>query len=106
MNYRIRIHAPEGVSDAERQEAERRFEAALIANLGSGDLIAPVYQMFRQLIVIYGETPDMESMTASERDIFESWQIAETAAMAAAFGTHRYLDEGGFELTLVDQDTA
>ena len=48
----------------------------------------------------------MESMTASERDIFESWQIAETAAMAAAFGTHRYLDEGGFELTLVDQDTA
>ena len=28
MNYRIRIHAPEGVSDAERQEAERRFEAA------------------------------------------------------------------------------
>ena len=43
-------------------------------------------------------------MTESERAVFESWQLAETAAMIAAFGTHRYLDEGGFELTLLDED--
>ena len=104
MSYRIKIHTPEGVSDAQRIAAEARFRDALVANLGSDEMIAPVYAMYRQSVVVYGETPDVESMTESERAVFESWQLAETAAMIAAFGTHRYLDEGGFELTLLDED--
>jgi hypothetical protein len=96
MAYRIKIHTPEGVSEAQRIAAEARFRDALVANLGSDEMIAPVYAMYRQL--------DVESMTESERAVFESWQLAETAAMIAAFGTHRYLDEGGFELTLLDED--
>ena len=41
-------------------------------------------------------------MVDAEREVFESWQAAETSAMIAAFGTHRYLDEGGFELTITE----
>ena len=45
---------------------------------------------------------EVEAMVDAEREVFESWQAAETAAMIAAFGTHRYLDEGGFELTITE----
>ncbi|MDB4215653.1 hypothetical protein N9739_05815 [Burkholderiaceae bacterium] len=69
---------------------------------GGDALVAPVYAMYQRLVVIYGETPDVEAMVDAEREVFESWQAAETAAMIAAFGTHRYLDEGGFELTITE----
>jgi hypothetical protein len=30
--------------------------------------------------------------------VLELWQAAESAAVTAAFGPHRYLDEGRFEI--------
>ena len=102
MPYQLKIHAPEGVSVVERGEAESRFCAALANSLGGDALVAPVYAIYQRLVVIYGETPDVEAMVDAEREVFESWQAAETAAMIAAFGTHRYLDEGGFELTITE----
>ena len=40
----------------------------------------------------------LEALTAAERTVFEQWQAAEAAAMTAAFGPHRYLDEARFEI--------
>ena len=57
--------------------------------------------MNQRLTNTFGDTPDVEAMSQSEREVFESWQIAEAAALQAAFGTHRYLDEGGYELRVL-----
>jgi len=39
-----------------------------------------------------------EDATESERQVVEQWQAAEYAATVAAFGPHRYLEEGRFEI--------
>jgi hypothetical protein len=40
----------------------------------------------------------VEALTEAERAIFETWQAAETAAVAAAFGTHRYMGDADYEI--------
>ena len=40
----------------------------------------------------------MTALSDAEREVVEQWQAAESAAMVAAFGPHRYLEEGRFEI--------
>jgi NAD(P)-dependent dehydrogenase (short-subunit alcohol dehydrogenase family) len=46
------------------------------------------------------DSPDVSALTDPERDVLELWQAAESAAITAAFGPHRYLDEAWFEIRL------
>ena len=90
----------EEASAVQRDAAVQRFVAALQDALGGPELVAPVYSAYVQLRAVYGETPDLERLTDAERTIFEQWQGAETAAVVAALGPHRYLEEPQFEISL------
>jgi hypothetical protein len=39
-------------------------------------------------------------LSDAEREVVEQWQAAESAAMTAALGPHRYLDDAWFEIRL------
>jgi hypothetical protein len=97
MNYTVKLFDADA-SQAERDQAVRRFRLALEAALGDASLVAPVYTMYRRLVAVYGEAPDLDALTDAERAIFEQWQQAETAAVAAAFGTHRYMGDAMYEI--------
>ena len=86
------------VSDAQRREAEQRFRRALEETLGDAVLVAPVYRAYQRIVATYGETPDPDSLTDAERAIFDQWQAAETAAVAAAFGPNRYMGDAMYEI--------
>ena len=92
-----------GAQDAsalQQRDAVRRYTQALEDALGGPELVAAVYGAYVQLRAVYGETPHLESLTDAERTIFEQWQGAETAALVAALGPHRYLEEPQFEISL------
>jgi hypothetical protein len=101
MTYSVSIFSGDDASIEQRAAAAKRFCAALEAHLGDASLVVPIYAMYQRLTNTFGDTPDVEAMSESEREVFESWQIAEAAALQAAFGTHRYLDEGGYELRVL-----
>ncbi|WP_317204306.1 hypothetical protein [Janthinobacterium sp.] len=90
----------EEASKVQKDAAVQRFVAALQEALGGPELVAPVYRAYMQLRAVYGETPDLEKLTDAQRMIFEQWQVAETAAVVAALGPHRYLEEPQFEISL------
>ncbi|NPC54526.1 hypothetical protein [Caenimonas soli] len=98
MTYSLVLYDADDVSDAQRREAEQRFRAALEDTLGDASLVAPVYTAYLRIVASYGETPDLDALTDAERAIFEQWQAAETAAVAAAFGTHRYMGDAMYEI--------
>ncbi|UFS57044.1 hypothetical protein LN050_04250 [Comamonadaceae bacterium M7527] len=100
MTYTVKIYTGDETTQEQRALAAQRFCAALEASLGDASLVVPMYTMYQRLVVTFGEMPDVEVMNQAEREVFESWQQAETAAVQAAFGEHRYLDEGGYELRL------
>lgn len=100
MTYSVKIYTGDETTHEQRALAAQRFCAALEASLGDASLVAPMYTMYQRLLITFGEVPDVEVMNEAEREVFESWQQAETAAVQAAFGEHRYLDEGGYELRL------
>jgi len=100
MSYSLKFYDVEGVSDAAHREAEKRFRAALESALGDAALVAPVYRAYQRLVGVYGETPDPDSLSDAERAIFEQWQAAETAAVAAAFGPNRYMGDAMYEIRL------
>jgi hypothetical protein len=97
MSYSLILYEPD-VSDAQRREAERRFRDALEQTLGDAELVAPVYRAYQRIVATYGETPDPDSLTDAEHAIFEQWQAAETAAVAAAFGPNRYMGDAMYEI--------
>lgn len=99
MNYTVRLFDADA-PQAERQQAERRFRQALESALGDAGLVAPVFAAYQRLVAAYGESPDLEALTDAERAIFVQWQEAQTAAVAAAFGTHRYMGDAMYEITL------
>ena len=101
MNYVVFIDEAD-VSDAERRAAEQRFRAALEEAIGDASLVAPVYLAYQRIVRTYGEAPDPDSLSDAERAIFEQWQAAETAAVAAAFGPNRYMGDAMYEIR-VDQ---
>ena len=100
MAYQVKLYAFEEASESERRSAVRRFCQALEAELGDADLVAPVYQAYRRLVALYGEQPDLDALTESEREIFTQWQAAETAALTAALGPHRYMGDAEFVIRM------
>ena len=100
MTICVVMMGAEEASEAQRDAAVQRFVLALEETLGGAELVAPVYAAYVQLRAVYGETPDLERLTDAERMIFEQWQGAETAAVVAALGPHRYLEEPQFEISL------
>jgi hypothetical protein len=99
MNYSVKLFDADA-TEAEREQAIRRFREALEETLGDASLVAPIYTVYLRIVGTYGESPDLELLTDAERQIFEQWQQAETAAVAAAFGTHRYMGDAMYEISL------
>jgi len=100
MNYTVKILDSDDTPEAQRRAAEQRFRKTLEETLGDASLVAPVYGAYLRIVAEYGEQPSPEAMTDAERAIFEQWQAAETAAVAAAFGTHRYMGDAMYEIRL------
>ncbi|HSV36577.1 MAG TPA: hypothetical protein VLI46_13525 [Ramlibacter sp.] len=100
MTYSLVFYEADGATDTQRREAEQRFRDALETELGDASLVPPVYTAYLRIVAAYGETPDPEALTDAERAIFDRWQAAETAAVAAAFGPHRYMGDAMYEIRL------
>lgn len=98
MPYTLTLYETEGASESQRREAEQRFRRALEGALGDASLVAPVYTAYRRIVAAYGESPSPDSLTDAERAIFDQWQAAETAAVTAAFGAHRYMGDAMYEI--------
>ena len=98
MTYCLTLFDSDDTPAEQRHEAEKRFRHALESSLGDASLVAPVYTAYQRILATYGETPDPDALTDAERAIFDQWQQAETAAVAAAFGTHRYMGDAMFEI--------
>ena len=97
MTYSVILYEAD-VTDAQRSDAERRFRDALEEALGDATLVAPVYRAYLRIVGTYGDAPDPDSLTEAERAIFDQWQAAETAAVAAAFGPNRYMGDAMYEI--------
>lgn len=98
MSYQVRLYAFEEASDEEKRQAEKRFCKALNEVLGDESLVLPVYAMYRRLVAVYGESPGEDVLSPEEQEIFTQWQAAESAALNAALGPHRYMGEAEFEI--------
>jgi hypothetical protein len=44
--------------------------------------------------------PSPDALTDAERAVLEQWQAAEAAAVAATFGTHRYMGDAMYEISV------
>ena len=100
MAIRIVMVGAQDATEPQANAAVRRFTLALEDALGGPELVVAVYAAYVQLRGVYGETPHLESLTDAERTIFEQWQSAESPALAAALGPHRYLEEPQFEISV------
>ena len=98
MSYTLKLYTDEDVSDRERQAAEQRFRAALNDTLGDAGLVLPVYGAYRRMLATYGEAPAPDTLSDAEKQVFDQWQAAESAAVTAAFGPNRYMGEAYFEI--------
>ncbi|MEZ7848549.1 MAG: hypothetical protein ACI9LD_000286 [Polaromonas sp.] len=98
MSYSVRLFAYEEVSEFEKRAAEQRFCTALNDALGDASLVLPVYSMYRKLLAVYGESPSADVLSTEELEIFNQWQAAESAALTAALGPHRYMGEAEFDI--------
>jgi len=98
MPYTLKIFDSDDASPGERREAELRFRRALEESLGDESLVLPVYRAWQRLAATYGDNPDLDLLTDAEREIFTQWQAAETAAVTAAFGPHRYMGDAMYEI--------
>ena len=98
MSYRLKLYAFEDASPAQLQAAEQRFRQALNESLGDESLVAPVHAAYRRIVATYGESPADDVLSPGELEIFNQWQAAELAAMAAALGPNRYMGDAQFEI--------
>ena len=98
MSYPLKLYTDEDVSDRERQAAEQRFRTALNDTLGDASLVLPVYGAYRRMVATYGEAPAPDTLSDAEKQVFDQWQAAESAAVTAAFGPNRYMGEAYFEI--------
>lgn len=99
MSYTLRLYAFEDASPAQLQAAEQRFCQALNTTLGDASLVLPVYRVYQKLVAVYGEQPAEDVLNPEEQLLFEQWQAAESAALRAALGEHRYMGDAQFEIT-------
>lgn len=100
MRYTLTLYDADGVSDAQRHAAERRFRQVLEDTLGDASLVAPVYSAYLRIAGTYGDTPDPEVLSDAERAVFDQWQAAEAAAVVAVFGPHRHMGDGMYEIVV------
>lgn len=100
MTYTIKLFVSDETTTAQRASAERLFREALETALGDPALVAPVYAAYQRIAAQHGEAPDVDALTVDERVLFEHWQLAESAALAAVWGPYRNLDEGSYEIVL------
>ena len=98
MTYSLILYEAD-VAEAERRDAEQRFRRALEETLGDASLVVPVYRAYLRIVGSHGDAPDADSLTDAERAIFDQWQAAETAAVAAAFGPNRYMGDAMYEIS-------
>jgi hypothetical protein len=98
MSYSLTLYDADGASDEQHRQAEQRFRRALDEALGDESMVAPVYTAYLRIVGSYGESPDQDSLSDAEREIYSQWQAAETAAVAAAFGPNRYMGDAMYEL--------
>jgi hypothetical protein len=98
MSYTLTLVTGEDASETERRAAEQRFRRALDATLGDANLVLPTYSVYLRIVSTYGESPDVTALSDAEREVVEQWQAAESAALTAALGPHRYLDDARFEI--------
>lgn len=101
MSYLLTLYDADGASKLQHQQAEQRFRQALDQSLGDASLVGPVYCAYLRIVGAYGESPDPDSLSDAERAIFEQWQAAETAAVAAAFGPNRYMGDAMYEIAVI-----
>jgi hypothetical protein len=100
MSYTLKLYDFEDASPQERLAAEQRFRKALEESLGDASMVAPVYAMYQRLLASFGETPSEDALTDGQREVFDQWQAAESAAITAAFGPNRYMGEPQFEIRI------
>ena len=98
MTYTIKLHTPEHTTPEQHQAAERLFRRTLETTLGDPALVLPVYAAWQAIVAQHGPSPDPQTLSFDQRTIFQSWQQAEQAALQVVFGTHRHLDEGGYDI--------
>ena len=98
MSYSVRLYAYEDVSDEDKRQAERRFCQALNEALGDASLVLPVYTVYRKLVALHGDTPSADALSTEELELFTQWQAAESAALTAALGPHRYMGDAEFDI--------
>ena len=98
MSYSLRIFEADDATPGQVRQAELRFRRALEEALGDEGLVLPVYRAYQAIVATYGESPDLDALTDAERVILEQWHTAEAAALAAAFGTHRYMGDAMYEI--------
>ncbi|APW37861.1 hypothetical protein RD110_12175 [Rhodoferax koreense] len=105
MTYTLRLETGDtdggdAASPLQRREAEQRFRQALEEGLGDAALVAPIYRAYLRIVAMHGDDPAPEALSDAEREILTQWQAAESAAVTAAFGPNRYLDQARFEIIL------
>lgn len=98
MPYQLKIFTAEDVDAAEREQATRRFRAALETSLGDESLVMPVYLAYLRLWQIHGDAPRPWPVSPAEQLLAAQWEAAELEATQAAFGANRYLGDADFEL--------
>ena len=98
MSYTVRFFAYEDVSDEQKRQAEQRFCKALNDALGDAALVLPVFTMYRRLVALHGDTPSADALSTEELELFTQWQAAESAALTAALGPHRYMGDAEFDI--------
>lgn len=104
MTYTLQLEAGdagvEGISPLQRREAEQRFRQALEESLGDAALVAPIYSAYLRIVAVHGEEPSSDALSDAEREIMTQWRSAESAAVTAAFGPNRYMDQARFDIRL------
>ena len=99
LSYQLTLYAFEDATDLQRRDAEKRFRQALDSTLGDASLVVPVYQAYCRMVAIYGEHPATDTLTQAEQQVFDQWQAAESAALTAALGPHRYMGDAEFVIS-------
>jgi hypothetical protein len=99
MSYSLRIFDSDDATPEQKRQAEQRFRKAIEKALGDESLVLPMYAAYRHIVAQYGDQPDLDALTDGQRMVFEQWHGAESAALAAAFGTHRYMGDAMYEIS-------
>ncbi len=99
MTYSLMLYEADA-TESQKREAELRFKKVLEAELGDAALVAPVYRAYLRIVATYGDSPPPDTLTDAEQAIFDQWVAAESAAVAAAFGPHRYMGDAMYEIRL------